>query len=241
MALLGDVIDTVPSLDNIEKGFISDSIRILFSTQYGLEEVDRFMNRQLIEHYSVISFENAANGVIKMAKIMIRATSESDRKSIVEALDDDVHELLGADQAPVPTDDPAEVIADSGADVVITEYIEQDAWSVKVMQDVALRLPFTRFIFLLSQETPLHHLVLAVNEGAAAMLPRPLDSTAIKNYVNRALNRQKRDREWAAEVEQCRQLAEKEKNCSMEQAVEISELKRSLRTGYSADQPFTRP
>lgn len=167
-----------------------------------------------------------------MAKIMIRAASESDRKSIVEALDDDVHELLGADQAPVPTDDPAEVITDSGADVVITEYIEQDAWSVKVMQDVALRLPFTRFIFLLSQETPLHHLVLAVNEGAAAMLPRPLDSTAIRNYVNRTLNRQKRDREWASEVEQCRQLAEKEKNCSMEQAVEISELKRSLRTGY---------
>lgn len=58
MALLGDVIDTVPSLDNIEKGFISDSIKILFSTRYGLEEVDRFMNRQLIKHYSVISFEN---------------------------------------------------------------------------------------------------------------------------------------------------------------------------------------
>jgi hypothetical protein len=58
MAYLGDVIDTVPSLENIEKGFVSDFIKVLFSTKHNLEQVDRFMNRQLIKHFGVISFEN---------------------------------------------------------------------------------------------------------------------------------------------------------------------------------------
>ncbi|MBU2550819.1 MAG: Hpt domain-containing protein [Proteobacteria bacterium] len=58
LALLGDVLDTVPPLERIEKGLAGDSIKVLFATDRSLEEVDRFMNRQLKRHYDVMEFEN---------------------------------------------------------------------------------------------------------------------------------------------------------------------------------------
>ncbi|MEW6266192.1 MAG: chemotaxis protein CheW [Thermodesulfobacteriota bacterium] len=58
LALLGDVLDTLPSLDKIEKGLVGDSIKVLFATTRGLEEVNRFMQRQLTRLYDVVEFEN---------------------------------------------------------------------------------------------------------------------------------------------------------------------------------------
>jgi len=58
LALIGDVIDTVPALDKIEHGLVRDSIKVLFATRHSPEEVNRFMDRQLVRHYDVIEFEN---------------------------------------------------------------------------------------------------------------------------------------------------------------------------------------
>ena len=58
LAQLGDVIDTIPSLERIEKGQVKDKIKVLFSTKFGQQEVDRFMERQLVKHFGVTEFEN---------------------------------------------------------------------------------------------------------------------------------------------------------------------------------------
>ena len=58
LANLGDVIDTVPPLTRLESGLVTDTIKVLFATTYSPEEVNRFMERQLIRHYDVEAFEN---------------------------------------------------------------------------------------------------------------------------------------------------------------------------------------
>ncbi|MFH1134483.1 MAG: ATP-binding protein [Pseudomonadota bacterium] len=58
LALLGDVIDTLPSLEKIEKNLVSDSFKLLFATSFSQGEVDRFMERQLKRYYEVTDFEN---------------------------------------------------------------------------------------------------------------------------------------------------------------------------------------
>jgi chemotaxis protein histidine kinase CheA len=58
MALLGDVIDTVPSLEKIEQGLVIDAIKVLFATDHGQEEVNRFMEAQLKRYYDVVDYEN---------------------------------------------------------------------------------------------------------------------------------------------------------------------------------------
>jgi len=58
LALIGDVIDTVPALDKIEQGLVRDSIKVLFAARHSLDEVNRFMDRQLARHYDLIEFEN---------------------------------------------------------------------------------------------------------------------------------------------------------------------------------------
>ena len=58
LALLGDVIDTVPALENIEQGMILDSMKVLFASTHNQEAVDRFMDKQLVKYYDVVSFDN---------------------------------------------------------------------------------------------------------------------------------------------------------------------------------------
>ncbi len=58
MALVGEILDTVPSLEKIEKGLVTDSIKVLFATIHSQEEVDRFIEGQLVKHYDVFEFEN---------------------------------------------------------------------------------------------------------------------------------------------------------------------------------------
>ena len=58
MAMLGEVIDTVPALDKIEKGLVTDSIKVLFATRYSPEEVNRFFEQQLARHFEVTEFDN---------------------------------------------------------------------------------------------------------------------------------------------------------------------------------------
>ena len=58
LALLGDVIDTIPSLERIERGQVADTLKVMFATRHSQEEVDRFVRSQLTRYYDVIEFEN---------------------------------------------------------------------------------------------------------------------------------------------------------------------------------------
>jgi chemotaxis protein histidine kinase CheA len=58
IALLGDLIDTVPSLDRIEKGLASEKLKLMFSSTHSLEEVNSFCENQLKRFYNVVEYEN---------------------------------------------------------------------------------------------------------------------------------------------------------------------------------------
>jgi hypothetical protein len=58
LALIGDLIDTVPSLDKLEMGLGTDKIKVMFASSRGLQEVNSFCERQLKRFYNVVEYEN---------------------------------------------------------------------------------------------------------------------------------------------------------------------------------------
>ena len=81
----------------------------------------------------------------------------------------------------------AEAIAASGAAAVILDYLADDAASVKLLQAATDRPEAPRFLFALPNGVGVAHVLMAVNEGAAALLERPLNPEALVNYVDRAI------------------------------------------------------
>ncbi|MDR1656883.1 MAG: chemotaxis protein CheW [Deltaproteobacteria bacterium] len=58
LALIGDLIDTIPSLDKIERGLGTDKIKVMFSSRHTLAEVNTFCEKQLKRFYHVLEYEN---------------------------------------------------------------------------------------------------------------------------------------------------------------------------------------
>jgi len=58
LALIADLIDTVPPLEKIKKGLAVSSFKVMFSSTRSLSEVNRFFERQLVKLYNVTEFEN---------------------------------------------------------------------------------------------------------------------------------------------------------------------------------------
>ncbi|MBF0529752.1 MAG: Hpt domain-containing protein, partial [Deltaproteobacteria bacterium] len=58
LALIADVIDTVPSLDRIERGLAGEEFKVMFATRHDLSQVNGFFKRQLTTHFNVTEFEN---------------------------------------------------------------------------------------------------------------------------------------------------------------------------------------
>ncbi len=58
LAAICDLLDTVPPLDKVERGLATSKLKIMFSSTYSLEEVNRFFKEQLVKYYSVTEFEN---------------------------------------------------------------------------------------------------------------------------------------------------------------------------------------
>ncbi|MDR2349947.1 MAG: Hpt domain-containing protein [Deltaproteobacteria bacterium] len=58
IVLLGDLIDTVPGLERIEKGLASERLKVMFSSTHSLDEVNNFCEKQLKRFYNVVEFEN---------------------------------------------------------------------------------------------------------------------------------------------------------------------------------------
>ncbi|GEM_PF-969175 len=58
LTLVADIIDTVPTLERIERGLAKNKLKIMFASRYSLEEINKFFNKQLVRYYSVEMFEN---------------------------------------------------------------------------------------------------------------------------------------------------------------------------------------
>ncbi|MDR1677283.1 MAG: chemotaxis protein CheW [Deltaproteobacteria bacterium] len=58
ISLIGDLIDTVPSLDKIERGLGTDKIKVMFASSHSLDEVNTFCEKQLKKFYHVVEYEN---------------------------------------------------------------------------------------------------------------------------------------------------------------------------------------
>jgi hypothetical protein len=58
--MIGDLIDTVPSLEKIEKGQVTDKLKVMFASTHTLEELNRFSERQLKKLYQVQEYDNLA-------------------------------------------------------------------------------------------------------------------------------------------------------------------------------------
>lgn len=58
LAQVADLMDTVPPLEKIERGLATSKLKILFSSPYSLDEINRFFEKQLVRYYNVTDFEN---------------------------------------------------------------------------------------------------------------------------------------------------------------------------------------
>ncbi|MDR1081124.1 MAG: response regulator [Deltaproteobacteria bacterium] len=82
------------------------------------------------------------------------------------------------------TETSGEILA-ARPDVVVLDYIAEDAWSVKVLQEVTDERRATGFIFTDTGGTDLENLTMAFNEGAAAFLRPDVQKTAFLNMIAR--------------------------------------------------------
>jgi chemotaxis protein histidine kinase CheA len=58
LASVADLMDTVPPLDKIVRGLAVNRLKIMFSSNLSLAEMNRFFEKQLVRYYKVTEFEN---------------------------------------------------------------------------------------------------------------------------------------------------------------------------------------
>ncbi|MBU2549462.1 MAG: response regulator, partial [Proteobacteria bacterium] len=88
------------------------------------------------------------------------------------------------------------------------------------------------FILILNEPVGAEHLILALNEGAMAVINAPVKPETLLNYVGRGLAAQKEDKARSEDLERLQRVADHEKSCSDEQAMEVGRCKRQLRLNY---------
>ena len=125
-----------------------------------------------------------------MPKILVSLANAEDRENICAALRLKRHNV--SIRSPItPEDNPKTVASDmirDKAQVAIMDYLAEDAASVKMLQAATDYARTPRFIFILPENVPISHILMAVNEGAAAIMERPVNIEALGNYVDRALS-----------------------------------------------------
>ncbi len=125
-----------------------------------------------------------------MAKILVCVGDPAEQENIASALRLKGHTVM-ADEPVEADDDPKEVAKDmvaSKSDVAVLDYIPDDAASVKMLQAVTDQSKAPRFIFILPADAAISHVLMAVNEGAAAVLQKPVNTDKLANYIERALS-----------------------------------------------------
>jgi DNA-binding response OmpR family regulator len=97
-------------------------------------------------------------------------------------------------------------LVESRPDLVILDYLPEDAWSVKVMQASCDIAPKTSFILVDSDGLATREgIMMAFNEGAKAFVPRDISKVAFLTYIGRALERAGRVRVYDRADEQALQ------------------------------------
>lgn len=126
-----------------------------------------------------------------MAKIVLSIADTDLQTKISDALREKSHAVeTAAVQSPI--DNPkktALALCEAKADAVIADYIADDSFSVKVLQDATEQDKAPRFIFILPEgDVSVSHILMAVNEGASAILRHQVKMDTLLNYVDRALS-----------------------------------------------------
>lgn len=126
-----------------------------------------------------------------MAKIVLSIADTDLQTKISDALREKSHAVETA-AVQSPMDNPkktALALCESKADAVIADYIADDSFSVKVLQDATEQDKAPRFIFILPEgDVSVSHILMAVNEGASAILRHQVKMDTLLNYVDRALS-----------------------------------------------------
>lgn len=115
-----------------------------------------------------------------------------------------------------------------GRAAVVLDYVADDAASVKFLQTATDRPDAPRFVFVLppsaeAADGDRAQWLMAMNEGASAILPSPLDGESLAVYVDRAVNGPSR---WRNE----RTMGEEE----VRKSVALEERVRALRESLKA-------
>lgn len=127
-----------------------------------------------------------------MPKILVRIADEELANDIAAALTESNKRNNVVVGPPVsPDQNPhalAKELVESKTAAVVLDYLAEDAASVKLLQSStdAARIP--HFIFIMPEEYNVSHVLMAVNEGASAIIERPVRMPALVNYVERAIS-----------------------------------------------------
>ncbi|MDR1921501.1 MAG: response regulator [Candidatus Adiutrix sp.] len=127
-----------------------------------------------------------------MPKILVSLSDADMRESAVRALSESRHKVIVAEDIDLDRglSEAAEKIRAYHGDVIVMDYRDEDAASVKLMQTVDDFAEPLEFIFIESSSaaTARDQVLMALNEGARAFLPRDFNPSALLNYVERAIS-----------------------------------------------------
>ena len=125
-----------------------------------------------------------------MANILICLADEKIKARVNEALATTKHKVI---EGLLPDPEAAlkiaiEDILNEKADVVLMDYLNDDAFSVKILQGLTDVADKPDFIFIDSKNNiSREEVLMTVNEGARAILPENFSALSLVNYVERAL------------------------------------------------------
>ncbi len=125
-----------------------------------------------------------------MTKIIVSLADPEEQEAVAAALRLKRHDIVALppmDAVEGPKSFLAQLL-DAKASVAVIDYLLDDAASVKLLQASTDLARYPRFIFIVPGDLPSSHALMAVNEGASALVSRPVNTEALLNYVERALS-----------------------------------------------------
>lgn len=170
-----------------------------------------------------------------MAKILIRVKQVEARALLEKAIEEAGHKNASFGDSPenkTTQQDLVDLIINQDAALVIMDFFLEDALSVKVMQSVRDRQPFTKFIFVLDDKTTAEDMTHAMNEGASALLPLPLTIEAATHHINRSVLNRNKEKAAAEELDRSRRLINTEDSRTEKIVSELARTKRLLSLNY---------
>lgn len=177
-----------------------------------------------------------------MAKIIVSLADGREQENICGELRLKKHavSVLERPKGAIGPKALAEAVVAARADIAVLDYVLDDAASVKMLQAATDQPHAPRFIFVLPGGTPVSHILMAVNEGAAALLEQPVNAEALTNYVERAMSgpaRFRRDAGGEARAAEETVLMERETKAMRTQLTAARKLIAFLMSTPSANQP----